>query len=174
MITVASIVEGHGEVAALPHLIRRVAYEQGFYDVRPLTPHRLARDKFLDPLEFGRAVELQTRRIDGRGGVIALVDGDDDCAVELAAQIRARYSGHRQFALLVSVREYESIFLAALGVEQPEAVRGAKERLVELTGNRYRETVDQAKLTAAVDLGSARDCRWFRKFEKDLLAILRG
>ena len=91
-------------------------------------------------------------------------------AIELAKRIRASYGGHRPFA---SVREYESIFLAARDAEDPESVRGAKERLQALTGAPYRETVDQAKLSAALDLTPARACRWFRKFEKELLAIIR-
>lgn len=75
-----------------------------------------------------------------------LLDADDDCAV----------------------------FLAGEGADAPESVRGAKERLAALTGRPYRETVHQAKLSAVLDVERARECRWFRKFEKELLAILRG
>jgi hypothetical protein len=111
VITVASVVEGDGDVRALPVPVRRIAHEHGVYEVEVPFPFRLPRAKFLIPAEFARAVELQARRIVDRGGVVALLDADDDCAVELSATL---------------------------------------------------------------DLGMARDCRWFRKFESDLLAILRG
>lgn len=76
---------------------------------------------------------------------------------------------------MASVREYESVFLVAHGVPvaTAEVVRDAKGEMKRLLGT-YRETIDQAKLSAALDLDRARECRWFRKFEKELLAILRG
>jgi hypothetical protein len=40
VITIASIVEGHGEVKALPILIRRILNEVGIYPQVP-EPHRL-------------------------------------------------------------------------------------------------------------------------------------
>lgn len=43
MITVASVVEGCGEVTAVPALVRRVAFAHGIFEVRTTLPHRLAR-----------------------------------------------------------------------------------------------------------------------------------
>jgi hypothetical protein len=173
MTTIASVVEGDGEVRALPVLIRTLAAVHGVAHVDVPRPFRLPRSKFLVPEEFARAIELQARRVMA-GGVIAVLDADDDCAVELVDRIRKDYPGSRQFRLVAAVREYESIFLAGLTERDPESVRGAKELLRTATGVPYRETVHQAKLSAALDLDRARECRWFRKFEKELLAILRG
>ena len=118
MITVATVVEGDGEIRAVPELIRRLAHQHGVFDVVLPRPFHLPRSKWLTPSEFGRAVELQSRRVEGRGGVVALLDADDDCAVELTKQL--------------------------------VGPSGAP---------RMREN---------------RECRWFRKFEAELLSILRG
>jgi hypothetical protein len=172
---VACIVEGDGEVRALPALVRRVAHDHGVYQVDVPPPFRLARGEFRDPIEFGRAVELQARRAGDVGGVLAVMDADDDCAVDLAKAIRASYQGGRRFALVAAVREYESILLAGHGVDpvRVERTRDGKGELRRLIGG-YRASVHQAKLSAILDLDRARQCRWFRKFEKELLAILRG
>jgi hypothetical protein len=179
VITVATVVEGHGEVRALPTLVRRVAAAHGgpaaVFEVRVPPPFRLARSAFLQPAELARAVELQARRVDGAGGVVVLLDADDDCAVDLTKRIRATYGGSRAFALVAAVREYESVFLPQLGFDGPdaEAVRDAKGEVGRLAGA-YKETVHQERHSATLDLDHARRCRWFRKFEKELLAILRG
>jgi hypothetical protein len=173
MITIAGVVEGDGEVRALPVLVRRIAHEHGIYDIEVPLPFRLPRTKFLIPAEFARAVEFQARRIAGRGGIVALLDADDDCAVELTKRIRTAYDGHRSFAIVASVREYESVLLMGQGVtaDFAESKRDAKGELRRRLGA-YRETIHQEKLSATLDLTLARECRWFRKFEQDLLAIL--
>ncbi len=175
MITVACVVEGDGEVRALPALVRRVAETHGIHDVVVPAPFRLPRAKITNPAELSRVVELQPRRAGDSGGVLVLFDADDDCAVDLTKSIRASYAGGRQFGLVVAVREYESVLLAAQGIPaaDAEAKRDAKGELRRLLGQ-YRETVHQARLSAALDIVSARECRWFRKFEKEVLAILRG
>jgi hypothetical protein len=173
VITIATVVEGHGEVRALPILVRRVAHEHGYYDVETPEPFRLPRGRFLTPAEFERVIEIQARSVVGSGGVVALLDADNDCAVELAKKIREGYLGNRRYALVAAVREYESIFLAGKVVGDPEEVRDAKRAVTRLTG-KYRETVHQASLSAMVDLDHARRCRWFRKFEREQLTILGG
>jgi hypothetical protein len=172
MITVATIVEGRGEERAIPKLILRVAQTHEIYDVRVPKPWVLDRAKFLIPAEFERAVEFQAREA-GDGGVLALLDADDDrCPGALVARIRGGYRGHRDFALVVAVREYESIFL--VGHEpDPEGPRDAKGRLSRVLGRSYHPTRDQEALSAKLNLERARECRWFRKFERELLGILK-
>jgi len=174
MIAVATVVEGEGEVSAVPALIRNLAYTRGFYDVATPRPILLPRSNFLIPADFARAVELATRQVGEGGGVIALLDADDDCALELVKRISAGYQGGRRFALVAAVREYESIFLPRSPGFDPEAVRDAKGAIRETTGLPYRVTAHQTSLSATLDLDHARQCRWFRKFEHELLAILRG
>lgn len=175
MTTVAAVVEGDGEVRAFQPLVRRVAYAHGIYDLEVVTPFRLPRAKFGDPVALGRAIELQARRVRGAGGVLVLLDADDDCAVDLARRLKASHVSERRYAVVAAVREFESVLLAAYGVRpvDAESKRDAKGELRRLLGE-YRETVHQAKLSAVLDLELARGCRWFRKLEKELVGILRG
>lgn len=170
MITVAAVVEGEGELQALPVLIRRLAYAHEIYDVRVAESFLLPRPKFMIPEEFELAIEVQARRVDGPGGVLALLDADDDCAGELVERIRSSYRGKHKFVVVVAVREYESLFLAG-NVSNPEEIRDAKRLVRALTGA-YKATRHQPKLSAALDLELARECRWFRKLERELLGIL--
>lgn len=80
MAAVASIVEGHGEVEAVPVLIRRVAgvVAPGLC-LRVPRPIRVKRDEVLRPEKLGRAVELAARQAGRNGAIFLLIDADDDC-----------------------------------------------------------------------------------------------
>ena len=56
MISIACVVEGHGEVEALPVLLRRIAGEHGTA-IQVRKPHRVPRSKPWD--EWARAIALQ-------------------------------------------------------------------------------------------------------------------
>jgi hypothetical protein len=144
-----------------------------------------------NPKEICRAVRLASLRVDrGLGGVIVIADSDDECPVELARVIAesAKESGAScPISVVIANREYESIFLAAApslvelnlavavpAIPDPETVRDAKGRLKAiLVGNRYKETQEQARLTANIDLEQALNCRWFRKLEKEIQRLLK-
>lgn len=84
-VTIASVVEGHGDVAALPILVRRVANEcYDCYDVLIPKPHRVPRNQMVKGDFLRRAVAMQSVRVAQRGGVLVVADADDDCPVELA------------------------------------------------------------------------------------------
>jgi hypothetical protein len=189
------IVEGHGEVAAVPVLLRRLAGERlDRYDVTIAPPHRLPRGRILKDNEFERAAELARRRIrqDREGAIVVLLDADDECAAKVAARLRERLHaavGDVPASVVLPTREYEAWFLAAArslrgsqGVspeaeppDEPEAIRGAKEYFVRqllVPGASYSETVDQAALTAIMSIDEAAVCRSFRKLCKDLAGIL--
>jgi hypothetical protein len=52
------IVEGHGEVEAVPVLLRRLAAEAGGFDVQVATPRREVREgRSFNPDEFAMALE---------------------------------------------------------------------------------------------------------------------
>lgn len=190
MTTIASIVEGHGEVSALPVLLRRIAYDTGIQNLDLPRPHRVPKGRMTDPHEIGRALRLQADRIVDDGAVVVTVDGDDDCAVDLARKIREAGGVVRaEVLVVVAIREFESIFLAggrsllAAGkLTRPpdfpggsEHVRGAKERIgVVIDAPCYQETTHQVKLAAAVSLSEARSCQWFTKLERDLRRVFRG
>jgi hypothetical protein len=191
------IVEGHGEVPAVPELLRRLAFEEfGNYGLRVPRPFRLPRGKIVAENELEKAVELGVRKLaeeGGRGGIFVLLDADDDCPATLgptllrrAATVRADISS----SVVVARSEYESWFLAsanslrgrnairqdATPPANPELIRDAKgfmERELFLPGAKYSETVDQVSLTAAMNFDEARQCPSFDKLFRDMSVLLR-
>ncbi len=90
-IRIACIVEGHGEVAAVPILVQRIvsAINPAVAVEMPL-PIRVFRSKIAKAGELEKAVELAARKV-GRGGAIfALIDSEDDCPAILASELSAR------------------------------------------------------------------------------------
>ena len=86
-----AIVEGYGEVAAVPVLLRRVLHEKlQRYDVGIEPPIRVPKNKLLKPDELERTVNLAARRTSATDGIIVLVDADDDCPAELAPAMATR------------------------------------------------------------------------------------
>ncbi|WP_435586520.1 DUF4276 family protein [Micromonospora aurantiaca (nom. illeg.)] len=184
-LVVASIVEGYGEVEALPILIRRVAGEVfGDYGVEVSKPHRISRGQMVGPT-VRRAVEMQSARIAESGGVLVVADSDDDDPVLLTARIADASSNERAF-VAVAVREYEAWFLAALDSLRnhrsvhgqasfegdPEVPRGAKERLESQMVEKYRETIHQSAFSAIMSLDDARRCPSFENFVTQVGRIL--
>lgn len=181
---VACIVEGDGEVSAVPVLLRRLAEwrtPQLYADVA--TPIRVRRDKFLNrEEEFSRHMHLAAAKCGEGGWILILLDADDDCPASAGADIlqRARSCApHRSISVVLANREYEAWFIAAAKslhgcrgfrsvpgeAIEPEAPRNAKGWVREhMVGNSYGETADQAALTAYMDLQQVYDgCRSFRK-----------
>lgn len=185
MITIISIVEGDGEVAAVPVLLRRIGEwksPHSYFNIpRPI---RVRRDQFLNREEiFSRMLRLAGIQCSeaGDGWILILLDADDDCPATLSQQIleRARriLPTHR-ISVVLANREYEAWFLAAAPsldgvrglniaeeVADPDSVRGAKEWLKQRnSSNRYGEITDQPALSAVFDLAMASDnSRSFRK-----------
>jgi len=190
------IVEGHGEVTAVPELLRRLAFNEfGNYQLRVLRPFRLPRGKMTADRNLEKAVELGARKLaneEGAGGIFVLLDADDDCPAELGPRLLARVAAVRPELLasvVVARAEYESWFLASAvalrGVnsvradasppDEPELIRDAKgfmERKLLLPGAKYSETVDQVSLTAAMSFIEARSCPSFDKLYRDMTRML--
>ena len=118
MTVIASIVEGDGEVAALPILLRRVgAWQSPEKDFDVLPPIRVRRDRFLNREdEFRRMLLLAAAKCGESGWILVLLDADDDCPSELGAQVLERARGivpHRRVSVVLAKREYEAWFLAS-------------------------------------------------------------
>jgi hypothetical protein len=180
---IASIVEGHGEVQAVPILIRRIAQElDPPAMVQCLPPLRVPRFKLVKPGELERSVELAARKTGGKGGVLIIIDSEDDCPAELGPRLLARAQAARKdvpIAAVLAKREFEAWFLAAaeslrgerglfddlVAPPDPEAVRGAKEWLSARMPHtmKYREVIDQPALTSQFDCRSARRTDSFDK-----------
>jgi hypothetical protein len=181
----SSIVEGHGEVAALPVLLRRIAlWRSPHMHVDVQTPIRVHRDRFLNRAdEFNRHLMLAGDKCGDDGLVLILLDADDDCPAIRGAEILARAQQtlpHRKISVVLAKREFEAWFIGAaesldgqrglsikaadLAVDA-ELPRDAKGWLRErMAGGTYGETTDQPAFAARMDLEQALDrCRSFRK-----------
>jgi hypothetical protein len=94
----ASVVEGHGEVEALPTLIRRIADSVGYVgDLRVNPPIRVKSGSFLkDEDYFRKYVALAAAKAVTHGGsLLILLDCEDDCPGTLGP---ALCKGLKQFA----------------------------------------------------------------------------
>lgn len=184
MISIASIVEGDGEVSALPILLRRLAAEWAPATVvNPLPPIRVRRDRFLNKdEEFRRQLLLAAAKSGEDGWILIVLDADDDCPKALGIDIFQRaqqYVPHRKLSVVLANREFEAWFIAAaaslhgsrgfsITANEPveaEIPRNAKGWIREhMQGGTYSEILDQPAFTARFDLQQAFDnSRSFRK-----------
>jgi hypothetical protein len=187
------IVEGHGEVTAVPILIRRVVAHyapEAYVDVgRPI---RVSRSGLVQSNGIERTVELAARQTQAADGILILLDADDDCPREMAEALLTRAKAKRPdraIAVVVANREYEAWFLAAApslrgkrgladDMEPPpdaEAIRDAKGWLARHAGQgfSYKPTIDQPALTNEFSLEQAYAARSFRKLVKEVVALAR-
>ena len=194
-ITIASVVEGHGEVPALPILLRRVVAEilgpQALIDIP--RPHRIPKSNLIkEGGKLEQAVQFAAAKVQEQGGILVLIDADDDCPAELGPALLERCIDARSdkaLGVVVAKYEFEAWFLAAAkslagtcGLSQslsmpknPEGIKGAKRWLTKnMTGSKaYSPTVDQPVLANIFDLGQARNnASSFDKFWRVVESIL--
>lgn len=115
-VTIVPVVEGHGEVKALPLLLRRIAADLGVYDLDVHQPIRVGRSTLAKEAGIAAAVEQASYRVPDRGGVLVLFDADDDCPVDLVTRllVPARTTRpDKSVSLVIATREFEAWFLAA-------------------------------------------------------------
>jgi hypothetical protein len=185
------IVEGHGEVAAVPKLLRRLLAELGIYHVGVRSAIRQTRTDLLAQERLRTAIRLAKIQ-PGASAILVLFDLDDDCARDIVPDLLAwGRSEAAPFPLGVALarREYEAWFLAAIESVRgkrriradatyrgdPEAVRDAKGAVSGFMPRNtpYVETADQVALSAQFDLGQAyQHASSFRKLVKEVYRIL--
>ena len=178
------IVEGPGDVQAAPVLLRKILYEHfNFYDIGVATPKRGGGRPALDrPGGIEKFIEYAAST-PNCAAIIVLVDSDKDCATDLAKQIcgRCKTVGVSvPIAVVCAVREYEAWFLASLDTIRdaltsdkdvfyegdPEVLAGVKEWITQQMpeGRAYKPTLDQAAMSARVDIPTAHaNSRSFRR-----------
>ena len=192
MARIVAIVEGHGEVEAVPILLRRIAAAAPAADIEVLPPIRVDRYGVVKQGELERAVELAARVTGTGGSILVLLDADDDCPAELGPELLERASAarpDRAIRVVLAKAEYEAWFLAATASiagrcdideaaaqpDDPEGIRDAKGWLTARMpfGRSYRPTRDQANLTEHFDLDAARQAApAFDKLWRDVRALL--
>lgn len=183
-ISVAPIVEGHGEVAAAPLLLRRIWTEVvGGEYMEVLRPIRDKRNKLAANKDNAlcNAINLAARKLDELpavapqpGLILVLLDADRDLPCQLAPELsRTAHDcrSDRDISCVIANVEYETWFVAAAdslddylnvpaddpSVRRPEAGRCGKKWIERhFRGVRYSPTVDQPRMTARMDLGLCR------------------
>ena len=187
------IVEGHGDVKALPVLLRRFRDEAEVRDVDVGRPIRRPRSRLVDAAGVQQAVRLALVQ-PGCSAVLLLFDGDSDCPADLGPTVQAWATAAADGTpcrVVLAHREYEAWFLAAIeslrgrrGIRNdaeshpaPENPRGAKEQLEARMqpGASYLETTDQPALSALFSLPAAyRRSRSFRKLADSFGNLVRA
>jgi hypothetical protein len=180
------IVEGHGEVQAVPVLLRKLAALMAIAYVDIGRPIRRTRAELVAKDRLALAIELA--RLHPRcSGIFILFDADDDCPKTLAPKIQKwadELARGIPAAVVMANREFEAWFLHSLASlprlrdsspcsSDPEGIRDAKGVLGERMCHGYSETADQAKLTNATDWPSVREkSRSARKLIKEVRGLL--
>lgn len=191
---VASIVEGYGEVDAVPVLLRRIAaavMPGGWADIRP--PFRVGRNSVVKDHSLERTLRQVLATNSPCDSVLILLDADDDCPVELGPTLQERalrVVGSRvRVSVVLANREYESWFLASAeslagfrglptGTRTPsdsETLRDAKGWLSGKLGTAPYRPNQQAGFTARFDMELARrNSRSFQKLWNEVHYLLTG
>jgi hypothetical protein len=187
------IVEGHGDVAAVPELLRRLQFDYGLggHNVQIARPIKWKRSCFNSEPHVRRAVQLAKAEPDCIG-ILIIFDSDDDCPKTHSGRVSQwsrQEAGNVPCEVVMAHREYESWLLAtveslrgrrgiredAISEVSPEEIRGAKERLetkMRLDMS-YSETTDQVALTSHADFQTAYTrCRSFRRLVRAFRSLL--
>lgn len=191
MASLVSIVEGKGEVEAVPVLLRRIFDEMGVYEVTVTRPFRVKRNRVVRPGEIERAVRLAISDRTDAAGLLLILDADDDDPAVLGSQLLKRCKSalpDMPVAVAIAQREFEAWFLGskeslrgkrsirtdAVSPDRPEAIRGAKEHLSQnMEESRYLPVDDQPALAEYMDMEMARKrCPSFDKMFRDIGRLL--
>jgi hypothetical protein len=183
--TIYPIVEGHGEVSAVPLLLRRLIEVSQAYHIQVARAIRRRRSELAKESGLRSSIKLARLHQDCQA-ILVILDADDDCPKELGPTLRtwaAEEARGVPCEIVLANHEYEAWFLSAIeslrgqrGIRpdsgahpSPEAPRDAKGVLEQYMRpqHSYSETADQAALTALFDMKAAyKDCRSFRRMVK--------
>ena len=181
------VVEGYGELEALPNLCSRIFAELGVTDwiVDP-DPIRRPRSKVVHALTSNaRSDDVQKAAYLARArpadGVLFLYDADDACPVAWSAAAQAELAKILNGACVMAVREYEAWLLTAqadddlrrVGVlDKLESHRDPKGILRTLVQG-YKPTTHQLEQTRRLQFHRARAlCPSFDKFYRAVAMVV--
>jgi len=179
------VVEGHGEVRALPVLLRRLQEAAHAWQLEFGRPVRRKSSDLHSKDRFQQGLRIALSQPDC-AAVLVLFDLDDDCPKEAFPRLAtwaSEEARHVPSEVVLAHPEYEVWFLAsveslrgkrgirgdAISPTDPENRRNAKSALEErmVQGRSYLETSDQAALSSLFDMEAAyRKSRSFRRMVK--------
>ena len=171
---IVAIVEGDGELDALPDLLRRILWERLCrFDIAARRP-KAANGKPDLLKKFEKFLEYAL--LESCDAILVLVDADEECPFQQARNLAARAAAlnlNVPVAIVYAKSEYETWFICSLSectgapirerlgipesINAPqnvESIRAAKGWLEQYMPNDrgYKETEDQAPLTHHIDL----------------------
>jgi hypothetical protein len=168
------VVEGHGEVEAIPNLCSRIrdylAAWEWYVDPDPVRQPRGSLVEMKSGPEHGRAkidrlpraIELARRRPQATA-VLVICDEDDECAAIWAPSAAELVTRVVAGSAVMAVREYETwlahnasdLDLLGIGVPDPERHRDAKGIMRKLVPG-YKPTTHQLAVTQTLDVQRVR------------------
>lgn len=190
----ASVVEGHGEVEALPALIRRIADAVGFAgNLQMNPPIRVKSGSFINDQDYFRKyVALAAGKAATRnGGVLILLDCDDDCPATLGPTLLKRAQSvrsHLDIFVVLAYREFETWFVTAApslrglrglphdlkAPHEAEQIRDAKGWLGSRMNASYDPVIHQLEFAREFDLELARNNRSFDRLYRRIRSFLEA
>ena len=190
-VKIGCIVEGQGDVEAVPVLIRRVAADL-YPELLIIThPIRVNRNRIVKVDNLEETIDVASRKVGREGAIFILLDSDDDCPAKLGPELLQQVVKIRSdlpIAVVLAKCEFEAWFLAAAeslrglrglkneiqSPSNPEGIRDAKGWLSsQMEGNRtYDEVNDQPGFTARFDFEQARQASSFDKCYRDIVRLL--
>jgi hypothetical protein len=166
------VVEGHGEVEAIPQLCAGVLYRHlgvtnRDWGIDP-NPVRQPRNRLVDqrgpegrrpPHGDGITKALALVRGRSAGAALVLVDSDKDCPGAWGPPARDLVRAQIAGIAVMAVREYEAWLIAGhaaveLEGDDADAVRNPKGKAKDVWAG-YKPTTHQLKLTREMDIGLA-------------------
>ncbi len=164
------IVEGKGEVQAVPNLCARILREHlsahdWFVDKEPIRRPRtqLVDESVKSPLrpcreqEVRKALEIAAAR--NPTAILVTCDADDDCPKTWAESLASISGTRRPTAAVMAVREFETWLLwnqsdaelTRIKASDPDRIRNAKGKLEQLIAG-YKPATHQLESTRRIDI----------------------
>lgn len=190
-----TLVEGPGDVAAMPVLLHQLLRRAHAYDWQAAEPMKVASLGALRKRLTSFAEALRIKMHDGKcHGVLVLLDSDDICPRTEAVALTASFAAFGlpyPVAVVFAHREYEEWLVASLPSIAPntpllpnnltrdyavEGKRGVKGWLTAQMpfGFIYKETTHQEEFTRHLDPDLAQECRSFRRLLGGMAEVLNG
>ncbi|MDD3581204.1 MAG: DUF4276 family protein [Desulfobacca sp.] len=194
--SIVAIVEGNGEVKAVPELLRRLLDIRKRFDIEiskpPINAH--GRGNITKPNGLENFLRVAEKRPDCKA-ILVLMDAERDCAKDVAQKLALRARNlitHIAIAVVAPNHMFENWFLASLEtlagkrgleanlptVNNPESIGNPKKWLTEHMGpgRIYKENLDQVAMSALINTDFVKQrSRSFRRLEHaldELLAIM--
>ncbi len=184
-------IEGHSEADAIPVLLRRFIDRIDAYDVQIDKPWRVKRDQIVN--KIGVLENLFRESLidrDNVGGVLLILDADDDCPKQLGPKLlkRCKEATHLPVSVILAKRKLECWFLGAK--KSLREVRGIKANAITPSnpealgigrlennmddGFYYHKVDDAPAFAAKLDIDKAvASCPSFARFVRETERLIK-